>query len=57
MMAYRSSVHASSGVSPCLMMLGREISLPIDLCFERPPDEEQREFNSEYLYDLEEKLK
>ena len=44
--------HASSGVSPCLMMLGREISLPIDLCFERLPDEEQREFNSDYLYDF-----
>ena len=52
MMAYRSSMHAS----PCLMMLGREISLPIYLCFERLPDEEQREFNSEYLYNLEEKL-
>lgn len=29
MMTYRSSVHASIGVTPCLMMLGREITLPV----------------------------
>ncbi|CAC5418995.1 unnamed protein product [Mytilus coruscus] len=31
MMAYRSSVHQSTGGSPCNMMLGREITPPVDL--------------------------
>jgi hypothetical protein len=31
MMAYRSSVHESTGKSPCAMMLGREITLPVDM--------------------------
>ena len=31
LMAYRSSTHDTTGVSPCKMMFGREINLPIDL--------------------------
>ena len=31
MMAYRSSMHNTTKISPCLMMLGREITLPIHL--------------------------
>lgn len=33
MMDYRTSIHASIGVTPCSMMLGREITLPVDLWF------------------------
>ena len=31
MVAFRSSVHSTLGVSPSEMMLGRQIRLPIDL--------------------------
>ena len=33
MMAYRSSVHDTMGEAPCFMMMGREVTLPIDLIF------------------------
>jgi hypothetical protein len=33
MMAYRSSVHDTMGETPCFMMMGREVTLPIDLVF------------------------
>lgn len=56
MMAYRSSVYASIGMTPCSMMLGREITLPVDLCFERLPEEKGIEYISNYAYELEEKL-
>lgn len=36
MMAYRSSVHESTGMSPCAVMLAREITLPIDLLYGTP---------------------
>ena len=35
MMAYRSSVQESTQCTLNLLMLGREISLPVDLMFER----------------------
>lgn len=54
MMAYRSSVHASIGVTPCSMMLGREITLPVDLYFEKLPEENEVEYISDYAYELEE---
>ena len=31
MMAYRSSIHETTGVSPAVMMFGRELTLPISL--------------------------
>ena len=36
MMAYRSTDHETTGVSPNRMMLGREISTPLDLIYEMP---------------------
>lgn len=56
MMAYKSSVHASMGVTPCPMMLGRKIKLPVDLCFERLPEEKESEYISDYSYELEENV-
>lgn len=55
MIAYRSSVHHTTKGSPCLMMFGREIDLPIDLIFGKPR-EEPMEVNSEYAYVLSESL-
>jgi hypothetical protein len=40
MLAYRSSVHESTGHTPSAMMLGREVSLPIDLLYGQPPPAE-----------------
>ncbi len=36
MMAYRSSEHETTGMSPNMLMLGREVSTPLDLMFELP---------------------
>ena len=41
MMAYRSTPHRSTGLTPNKLMLGREIELPIDLAFGTPQDEEE----------------
>jgi len=37
MMAYRSSPHESTGLSPNMMMFGEELALPIDLMVGAPP--------------------
>jgi transposase InsO family protein len=37
MMAYRSSRQDSTGCTPNWLMLGREVSLPIDIMYGRPP--------------------
>ena len=38
MMAYRSSVHESTGFTPNQPMLGREIEVPLDIMTESTPD-------------------
>lgn len=38
MMVYRSSVHETTGVSLSMLMLAREIRLPIDLVMGRPQE-------------------
>ena len=38
MMAYRGAVHESKGASPNLLMLGREVEVPLDVTTEAPPD-------------------
>ena len=55
MMAYLSSIHNTTNISPCLMMFGRDITLPIDLLFGHPR-EESKEETSEYAYNLTESL-
>jgi len=37
-MAHRDAVHESTGVTPNLVMLGRELEVPLDAISEAPPD-------------------
>ena len=55
MLAYRSSVHESTGFSPCMMMLGHEIKLPVDLVYGIPEMDKHRNAH-EYIKRLSEKL-
>ena len=52
MMAYRSSVHETTKCTPCSMMLGREIRLPIDLALGIPETTESKR-ETDYAYELE----
>jgi hypothetical protein len=57
MLAYRSAEHESLGTSPCSMLFGREINLPIDLVLGRPEyNEYWHELKTVYAYELSEKL-
>ena len=55
MMAYRSSVHSTLGVSPSEMMLGRQIRLPINLAL-GIPETRTSICKNEYAYQLEKQL-
>ena len=55
MMAFRSSVHSTLGVSPSEMMLGRQIRLPIDLAL-GIPETRISVCESDYAYQLEKQL-
>ena len=39
MMAYRTSVHKSTHMSPFMLVFGREVHLPVDVMFGNPPAE------------------
>ena len=55
MMAYLSSTHETTGVTPCCMMFGREIHLPVDLMFGKPPENNDLGTH-EYVRELENKI-
>ena len=55
MMAYRSTMQETTGVSPNRMMFGREVNLPIDLIVGCPPDATCLG-GSSYVLDLQAKL-
>ncbi|GFX09345.1 retrovirus-related Pol polyprotein from transposon 412 [Trichonephila clavipes] len=38
LLAYRSTVHETTGYAPSQMLFGRDLRLPADLLFSRPPD-------------------
>ena len=55
MMAYRSLIHGSTGVSPAMMMFGRELTLPVDMTLGRPIRDE-RLCATDHAYQLEQRL-
>ena len=55
MLAYRSSVHDSTGFSPNMMMLGRDVELPLQVVVSRPKDEEYTD-PADYVSDLKQKM-
>ena len=56
MMAYRSTSQETTNISPNRMMMGREISLPIDLLFGNPPNESYSMFETDYIQVLQGRL-
>ena len=55
MLACRSSVHETLGVSPAMMTFGRDLTLPINLVLGRPV-KEQTICATDHAYQLEQKL-
>jgi len=58
LLAYRSSKHETTGVTPAELYLGRDLQLPLDLLRGSPPvlHEEELETVDEYVRSLREKL-
>ncbi|KRX35047.1 Retrovirus-related Pol polyprotein from transposon [Trichinella murrelli] len=42
LLAYRTSVHCTTGATPCRVLLGRELRLPVDLMYGVPTDAQMR---------------
>ena len=55
MMAYRSAEHETTGMSPNKVMLGREVSTPLDLMYELPSNSRHIPIN-EWVWELQERL-
>ena len=55
--AYRSAQHESTGESPNMMMLGREVRTPIDLVVEGPECEEDEVEYTDYAWELRDRLR
>lgn len=58
LMAYRSSAHASTGQTPNMMMLGRNITLPLEAVIPRPEksDDQDAPTIEEYIETLQDNL-
>ena len=55
MLAYRSSVHETLGVSPAMMMFGRDLTLPIGMAVGRPVRDDRISV-TDHAYELEQTL-
>ena len=55
-MAYRSAPHSTTGATPNMLNLGREVTLPVDLLMAAPPDEERESDVSSYAERLRRRL-
>ena len=56
LMVYRTAVHETTKVTPSKMMLGREITVPIDLWDKKPEGEIVHRNSTQYGQDFEDKL-
>ena len=56
MMAYRSAVHETTSFTPCELMFGWQIDLPIDLQLQRPEQESGGQNKTEYVQRLHARL-
>ncbi len=58
-LAYRSAVHESTGETPNMLMMGHEITLPLDLMVESLPDDEEddNDLLTDFALDLRERMK
>lgn len=57
LMAYRSSVQASTGFTPSMLHISREIRLPIDMIFGSPKsDKNNNESKSQFVHNLKRNL-
>ena len=54
LMAYRSSVNETTGYTPNMMMLGREVSVPLDIQFASPNN--IKEFQSDFAANLQTRM-
>lgn len=55
LLAYRSSIHSSTGFTPNMLMFGREAKLPVDLLFTRPKGSKSC-ISTEFVEELQRKL-
>ena len=56
-MAYRSVPHDTTRETPNMLMLGREVTVPVDLVLDAPPEEPEELAWSQYAADLQERLR
>ena len=54
-MAYRATPESSTGVSPNMMVLGREVNLPLDIVYKKLPDHSVDQ-EVEYISSLKERM-
>ena len=55
-MAYRSSEHSTTGVTPNRMMLGRELPMASHLMITTPEEKDRRDNRTKYVQELEKKI-
>ncbi|CAL9697681.1 unnamed protein product [Knipowitschia caucasica] len=55
-MAYRATKHSSTGLTPNMMLFGREITEPIDLVVGLPPNDTNSSLKPDYVVNLREQL-
>ncbi len=56
MLAYRASVHASTGKTPAEMMFGRQLTMPLQAMIPQPDDTDDEMTSNSYVTDLRERL-
>ena len=54
--AYRSTVHPSTGFSPNMLMLGREVLLPVEISMGCIPETKRYQRTVDYVIDLEDRM-